>query len=234
MASFKLFILTTFLLFSCCLLGAQSLSKYDPLNSITDFSKQESKSSLIFNGSLMHKIGIQNDLSANYVRGISDYYLYPLNAGLGIYYQYQIYKESYVLSGINYQICHIATTENGIQRFRYNEPSFSVCLKHYFHNSEKIGLFTTMGLSFGLMKLMANEAYGHITWSDSDINYIENYSNDDTFTDLIFNGGIVFPSSHVEIAPTIGCRIKDNWMGFYRHRFFYGISINYQLKFLKK
>ena len=33
---------------------------------------------------------------------------------------------------------------------------------------------------------------------------------------------------------SIGYRVKDNWMGYYRQRFFYGLTLNYQLKFSKK
>ena len=60
------------------------------------------------------------------------------------------------------------------------------------------------------------------------------YSNNDSFADIVFNVGILFPSSQIEIAPELGYRLKDNWMGFYRHRFYFGFQMNYQLKFFKK
>ena len=229
MARFRLLILIAFLLFGCYLLRAQGLQKGDSSYFARHFPKQESKSSLVFSGSFMHYIGIQNKLSVNYVRGLSGYYLYPLNAGLGIYYQYQIYKESYILSGINYQICHIASTESGILRFRYSEPSISVYLKHYFPKNERIGLFSTIGLSFGRMKLFASESHGHIAvWNDFGTKYLQNYSNDKSFVDIVFNTGVFFPSSHVEISPSVGYRVKDNWMGFYRHDLYYGLMVNYK------
>lgn len=229
MRSFRFFISIAFLLLSCCLIWAQPCQKNDSTYLKKDFQKQESRSSLIFSSSFMHKIGMQNNLSANYVRGISDYYLYPLDAGLGVYYQYQIYKESYILSGINYQICHIASTESGILRFRYSEPSISVYLKHYFPKNERIGLFSTIGLSFGRMKLFASESHGHIAvWNDFGTKYLQNYSNDKSFVDIVFNTGVFFPSSHVEISPSVGYRVKDNWMGFYRHDLYYGLMVNYK------
>ena len=237
MAKFKLFrliILTSILFFCCCSIRAQTQQKNDSTYLKNDFPKQESRSSLIISGSFMHFQGKQNQLTASDVSGITDYYLFPLNTGLGIFYQYQIFKEIYLLSGINYQVCRIASTEYAIMRFRYREPSISFYLKHYFLKNEKNGLFSSIGLSFGRMKLMASESYGHITWEDFGTKYLKNYSNNDTFIDLVFNAGVFFPSSHIEIAPSLGYRVKDNWMGFYRHRFFYGLQINYQLKFSKK
>jgi hypothetical protein len=231
MAKFKLFIL----LFLCCSsIGAQTSQKNDSTYLKRAYPKQESRSSLIISGSFIHSQGKQNHLTAKDVSGITDYYAFPLNPGLGIFYQYRIFKKSYILSGVNYQVCHIATTEDGIMRFRYREPCISFYLKHYFFENEKIGLFSSIGLSLGRMKLMASESYWHITWEDFGTKYLQNYSNNDTFNDLVFNAGVLFPSSHIEIAPAIGYRVKDNWMGYYRHRFFYGLTINYQLKFSKK
>lgn len=231
MVKYKLFIL---LFFCCSSIGADTSQKNDSTYLKRAFPKQKSRSSLIISGSFMHSQGKQNNLTTNYVSGIKDYYLFPVNSGLGIFYQYQIFKKSYILSGINYQLCHIATTKSGIMRFRYRESSISVHFKRYFLEDEKIGLFSTIGLSFGRMKLMASESYGHISWPDFGTKYLENYSNNDTFSDLVFTTGVFFPSSHIEIAPALEYRIEDNWMGFYRHRFFYGLTINYQLKFSKK
>lgn len=231
MAKFKLFIL---FFFWCSSIGAHTSQKNDSTYLKNDFPKQESRSSLIISGSFMHSQGKQNQLTTNNVSNITDYYLFPVNPGLGIFYQYQILKKSYILSGINYQICHIASTESGIMRFRYREPSISVHFKHYFFENDKIGLYSSIGLSFGQMKLMASESYGHITWPDFGTKYLHNYSNNNTFSDLVFTTGVFFPSSHIEIAPSLGYRVKDNWMGYYRHRFFYGLTVNYQLKFSKK
>lgn len=232
MAKFKLFIL---FFFSCSSIGAHTYQKNDSTYLKKDFPKQESRSSLIISGSFIHSQGKQNQLTTKDASGIMGYYLYPVNLGLGISYQYQIFKENYLLAGINYQVCHVASTEAGIMRFRYTEPSISVHLKHYFLKNKKIGLFSLTGLSFGRMTLLASESHGHIaTWSDFSTKYLEYYSNNNSFIDLIFNAGVFFPTSHIEIAPAIGCRLNDNWMGYYRHRFFYGLTINYQLKFSKK
>lgn len=213
----------------------QARQKNDSTYLKKDFPKQENRSSLVFSGSLMHSQGKQNYLTTSDADGILGYYTFPLNAGLGIYYQYQINNKSYLLSGINYQGCHIASTEYAIRRFRYREPSISVYLKHYFLKNEKIGLFSSIGLSFGQMKLLASESHGHIAnWTDLDTKYLQNYSNDKSFVDVVFSTGILFPYLNIDIAPSIRYRVKDNWMGFYRHRFFYGLNINYQLKFSKK
>jgi len=232
MSKFKLFIL---FFFCCSSIGAQTRQKNDSTYLKKDIPKQESRSSLVFSGSFMHTQGKQNYLTTKDASGIMGYYLFPVNSGFGIFYQYQILKKSYILSGINYQVCHIASTEYAIMRFRYREPSISFYLKQYFFENEKIGLFSSIGLSFGRMKLLASESHGHIaTWSDFGTKYLKNYSNSNTFSDLVFNTGIIFPSDHVEIATALGYRLKDNWMSFYRHRFFYGLTINYQLNFLKK
>jgi len=237
MAKFKLFrliILICILFFCCCSIRAQTQQKNDSTYLKKDFPKQESRSSLIISGSFMHFQGKQNHLVASDVSNITDYYYSPLNTGLGIYYQYRIFKENYLLSGVNYQICRIASTEDAIHRFRYREPSISVHLKHYFSENDKIVLFSTIGLSFGRMKLLASESYGHITWTEVGTTHLKNYSNNDSFTDVVFSTGILFPSGNIEIAPAIGYRLKDNWMSYYRHSFFYGLLINYQLKFSKK
>lgn len=197
-----------------------------------DFPKQESRCSLIFSGMFIHPEGKQNYLVARDASGIMGYYSYPMSPGLGVLYQYQIFKENYLLVGINYQVCHVASTEYGILRFRFREPSVSVQLKHYFLKNKRIGLFSTIGLSGGQLKSLVVESHGHINyWGDFGTTYLEKYSNDDSFIDVVFNTGIFIPSSHIEIAPAIGCRVKDNWMSYYRHRFFYGLLINYQLKF---
>lgn len=231
MAKFKLFIL---FFFWCSSIWAYTQQKNDSTYLKNDFPKQEGKSSLVFSGSFIHFQGKQNHLTTNDVSGITDYYSGPSNTGLGIFYQYQISKKNYILSGVNYQVCRIATTEDGIMRFRYREPSISVHFKHYFFENDKVGLFSSMGLSFGRTKLTASESYGHMTWSNFGTKYLQNYSNNNTFNDLVFNAGVLFPSSHIEIAPAIGYRVKDNWMGYYRHRFFCGLTINYQFKFSKK
>ncbi len=213
-------------------IGHSLLWGQEPGNSfVVSATKQESRSSLIFSGSFMHFQGKQNNDAGD----ILGYYTFPVNAGLGILYQYQIEKKSYLLSGINYQACHIASTEHGILRFRYREPSISVYFKHYFFRNKKNGLHSSIGLSYGRMKLMASESHGHIAdWNDFGTTYLENYSNNNAFIDAVFTTGFFLSSSNIEIAPSIGYRVKDNWMGYYRHRFFYGLQINYELKFWKK
>jgi hypothetical protein len=232
---FKLIVLTSVLFFYCCTIGAQTRNKNDSIYLKTDFLKQECRSSLVFCGSFMHFQGKLNNNTTNYTSETMGYYSYPINPGFGIFYQYQIFKENYILAGINYQVCRIASTEFGILRFRYSEPGISVQLKHCFRRSGKIGLFSTIGLSGGQMKLFASESHGHIAnWNDFGTKYLQNYSNDKLFVDIVFNTGVFFPSSQIEITPSLGYRVKDNWMSFYRHRFLYGFLINYQLKFSKK
>jgi hypothetical protein len=229
-------IVTTGVLYICYFTGwAQSNQSSSSKYIKADVPKQDSRSSLVFSGSLMHQIGKQNELVTSDANGIHDYYSFPLNPGLGIFYQYQISNKNYILSGVNYQWCHIATTELFIVRFRYSELSIPVYIKHYFLKTEEIGLYSSLGLSFGRMKLQACESHGrNYEWGNLDTKYLPNYSDKNSFADLIFNTGVLLPKSHIEIEPAIGYRMKDNWMGFYRHRFFYGLSINYQLKFSKK
>jgi len=232
MAKIKLII---FFFFCCSSLWAYTSQKNDSTYLKNDFPRQESRSSLVFSGSLMHfqeKRG--NAVANNDVSNIDGYYLSPLNPGLGVSYQYQIFEENYLLVGVNYQTCYISSTKDDILRFRYREPSFSICFKNYFLKNEKIGLFSLIGLSIGRMKLSACEHYGHIKWVYLNPKELMGYSNNDSFADIVFNAGILFPSSQIEIAPNLGYRLKDNWMGFYRNRFFYGLTINYQLKFSKK
>ena len=199
-----------------------------------DFSKQESRSRLIFSGSFIHFQEKQGHAVEADVSNIRGYYLFPLNPGFGISYQYQIFDENYLLVGVNYLTCYISSTKDDILRFRYREPSFSICFKNYYFKNENVGLFSKIGLSYGQMKLLASEHYGHIKWEDFNPKDLTAYSNKNSFVDIVFSAGVLFPSSHIEIAPSIGYRMKDNWMSYYRHQFYYGFQINYQLKFSKK
>lgn len=230
MANIKLFVLPSILFFCCFQMWAQTSQKNDSTYFLKDLSKTESRSSLIFSSSFMHFQGQLNNNATSYASETMGYYSYPINPGLGIFYQYRIFKENYILAGTNYQICHIASTKFGIMRFRYNEQSISFHLKHYFLKNETIGLFSTIGISFGRMNLLASESHGHIAnWNDFDTKYLQNFSNDKSFVDIVFNTGVSFPSSQMEIVPSFGYRVKDNWMGSYRQRFFYGLMVNYNL-----
>ena len=209
-----------FLSLCCCSIWAQSIEK-------SELNKElERKSSIVFSGSFMHPQGEQS----GYATGTMGYYSYPVSPGIGIYYQNQLLKNSYLLFGINYQECHVASTKFGTFRFRYSEPSISIYFKHYLIEGEKIGLFSMIGLSCGQMRSLICESHGHnYDWNDFNTSYLDKYSNKKLFNDLAFNAGISSPSIHFEIAPSLGYRIKDNWMGYYRSRFSYGLSINYQL-----
>lgn len=227
-------ILASVLFFCYCSVGAQSREKYDSAYFKKDFPKQESRSSLVFSGELTHfqeKRGIAVAADGSNIDG---YYLFPLNPGIELFYQYRADDKNYFLVGVNYRMCFISSTRYDILRFRYREPSFSIGYKKYFLKREKIGLYSSIGLSYGQTKLSDSEHYGHIKWVYLNPKELMGYSNNDSFADIVFNAGILFPSNQIEIAPELGYRVKDNWMGFYRHRFFYGLTINYQLKFLKK
>lgn len=234
MANFKLIIITGILFCCCCQAWAQSSQKNNSNYLNTDFQKQESRSSLVFSGELTHfqeKRGIAVAADGSNIDG---YYLFPLNPGIGLFYQYQADDKNYFLIGVNYRMCSISSTRYDILRFRYREPSFSIGYKKYFFKREKIGLYSSIGLSYGQTKLSDSEHYGHIKWVYLNPKELMGYSNNDSFADIVFNAGILFPSSQIEIAPELGYRLKDNWMGFYRHRFYFGFQINYQLKFSKK
>ena len=53
---------------------------------------QESRSSLVFSGSFMHFQKKEGHAVVADVSSISGYYLFPLNPGLGVFYQYQIFR----------------------------------------------------------------------------------------------------------------------------------------------
>jgi hypothetical protein len=231
---FRLIVPTSVLFFSCCSIGAQTSQKSDSAYLNEDIPKQESKSSLIFSGSFVHFQEKQGNAVTGDVSNISGYYLFPLNPGLGIFYQYQIFEKNCLLIGVNYRTCYISSNKNDILRFRYREPSFSFCFKSYYLKTKNVGLFSIIGLSYGRMNLLDSEHYGHINWIDVNPKDLIAYSNNDSFVDIVFNAGVFFPSSHIEIAPSFGYRVKDNWMSYYRQRFFYGLSINYQLEFSEK
>jgi hypothetical protein len=199
-----------------------------------DTKAQESRSSLVFSGSFLHFQEKQGNAIVGDNSRIEGYYLYPLNPGLGISYQYQIFKENYILAGINYQWCHLASDKNDILRFRYQEPAFSISFKSFYLKKENVGLFSSIGLTYGQMIQLTSEHYGHNNWVDLNPKDLDAYNTNDSFADIVLQLGILFPSDQFEIVPELGYRMKDNWMSFYRHPFFYGLVINYQLKFFKR
>lgn len=129
MAKFKLSI---FFFFWCSSIGAYTQQKNDSTYLKETFSKQESRSSLVFSGELTHfqeKRGIAVAADGSNIDG---YYLFPLNPGIELFYQYQADDKNYFLVGVNYRMCSISSTRYDILRFRYREPSFSIGYKKYF------------------------------------------------------------------------------------------------------
>lgn len=188
---------------------------------------QESKSSLVFSGTLAHYIrsGIES--------GTPGIYVYPVDPGLELLYQYRLGSAFFISSGLSYQMGRISTLKGAERRFRFGEISVPIQLKSILVRSNKVNLFATGGFSYGQMAHLDWEAPTSANeWVDVRTEYEEHYSEKDSFADLLFGLGVSFPIADqnvLEISPYLIYRLKDYWMGYFRKDLYYGIKISYQL-----
>lgn len=192
---------------------------------LTNTSAQEGKSALIISGALAHFSRTGENASSN------GFYQFPVDPGLSVFYQYQIGKKYFLSSGISYQMGRLATHDGYMDRFRFGEISVPLMLKRNLVHWNKTEFFMTIGISYGEMIHLDFESYGSGGWQDVPRKYDERYSEEDSFTDLLFNPGISFHVNQktiVEIAPFLKYRVNDNWMEYARGNRYYGLMINYK------
>lgn len=190
---------------------------------------QESKSSLVFSGSLNHYVRSGKNLD------VIGFYKYPVDPGFELLYQYQLSNSFFLSTGLNYQFGRIANWEGQVDRFRFGELSLPIIGKLKFSNNNKTGLFTILGFSYGQMTYVDWEspAKGN-DWDNVNKKFDEHYSNDDSFADVLLGMGISFPIFHQNefaITPYLRYRVNDNWMEYARKSSYYGIKFSYQLNF---
>lgn len=188
---------------------------------------QLSKSSFIIGGALTHY-----DRSGKFT-DITGFYKYPVDPGVELLYQYQVSNTFFIDAGINYQLGRIANWEGQVDRFRFGEVSVPLMCKLEFAQSYKKNFFGVMGFSLGKMVYVDWEspAKGN-EWDNVDKGYDNHYSGKDSFVDLLFGLGLSIPTfHHNEFAaiPYLKYRVKDNWIGYARDNFFYGLKFSYQL-----
>lgn len=187
---------------------------------------QQSKSNLVISGTLAHYL---RSGGTSHIKG---FYKYPVDPGLELLYQYRLGNGSFLSSGLTYQRGRIANYKETEDRFRFGEISIPILFKHDLIRSGKKNLFSTLGVSFGkMLHLDWERPTSSDEWFDVLGKYEEHYSEKNTFTDLLFDLGISFPASAkntIAISPYVKYRVKDNWMGYYRDRQYYGIKISYQ------
>lgn len=197
------------------------------LNMFDDVNAQTSKNSLVFGGMLTHfqRSGEKSD--------IKGFYNYPVDPGAELLYQYQLSRVFFLSSGFSYQYGRISTWKGARNRFRFGEISVPVMLKLKLIQGDKKNFFASVGFAYGKMLHLDWESPSSLNeWIDVPRKYNEHYSNNDSFADLLLGLGMSFPNSHqneFEIAPYIKCRVKDNWMGYFRNNLYYGLKISYQL-----
>lgn len=187
---------------------------------------QESKSDLVFSGTLAHYFPFGKESVT------PGYYVYPIDPGLELLYQYQLGSAFFIGSGLSYQMGRISTLKGGERRLRFGEISIPIQIKFILIKIDKVNLFTTVGYSYGQMiHLDFEEPYVN-KWVNVHTEYEEHYSEKDSFTDLLFGLGLSFPVTEknaLEISPYIKYRLKDYWMEYYRDNVYCGIKISYQL-----
>jgi len=188
---------------------------------------QLSKSSLIIGGTLAHYD------RANKFSDIIGFYKYPVDPGLELLYQYQFNNTFYLGAGINYQLGRIANWEGQVDRFRFSEISVPLIGKLKITQNNKKNFFALVGVSLGKMVNVDWESPIKGTgWDNVDKKYDPHYSDKNSFVDLLFGMGLSIPTfHHHELAaiPYLKYRVNENWIGYARDNFFYGIKFNYQL-----
>jgi len=195
---------------------------------------QQGKSDLVFSGTLAHYIrsGIES--------GTPGFYVYPVDPGLEVLYQYRLGSAFFISSGLSYQTGRIATLKGAERRFSFGEISVPILFKSILVQREKVNLFATAGLSYGQMIHLNIEApTSQSEWIEIPREfrkYEEHYSEKDAFADLLFGLGVSYtlsPKSEFAILPYFKYRVKDNGMEYFRDNKYYGIKISYQLNFNK-
>ncbi len=188
---------------------------------------QLSKSSLIIGGTLAHY-----DRSGKF-SDIIGFYKYPVDPGVELLYQYQVSNAFFVGAGINYQLGRIANWDGQVDRFRFREISVPLFGKLKFTQSNNKNFFAVVGFSPGKMVSVDWESPAKGTgWDSVDKKYDTHYSDKDSFADILFGLGLSIPAfHHHEFAaiPYLKYRVNDNWVGYARDNFFYGIKLSYQL-----
>lgn len=192
-------------------------------------SAQESKSSLVFSGTLNHYE------RSGKTAPIIGFYKYPVDPGFELLYQYQLSNLFSFNTGINYQFGRVANWEGQVDRFRFGEISLPIIGKLNLASNNNKGLFTMVGFSYGKMAYSYWESPSKGSgWDRVDKKYDEHYSNDDSFADVLIGMGISFPIYHQNefaFTPYLKYRVNDNWMGYALNSMYYGFKISYQLKF---
>lgn len=190
-------------------------------------SAQQGKSDLVVSGTLAHFI------RSGEMSRMKDFYKYPVDPGVEVLYQYRLGNNSFLSSGLTYQRGRIANYKQTEDRFRFGEISIPVLFKQNLIRSGKKIIYSTVGVSYGKMLHFDWErSTSQGEWSNVLGKYEEHYSEKNNVTDLLFDLGISFPAcakNTIAIAPYVKYRVKDNWMGYYRDKLYYGLKISYQL-----
>ncbi|HLN74406.1 MAG TPA: hypothetical protein VK205_14015 [Prolixibacteraceae bacterium] len=188
-------------------------------------SAQESKSDLVFSGTLAH----YQRLGGN--TGIQGFYNYPVDPGIEVLYQYRVANTFLLSSGLCYQYGRIASWKGSENRFRFGEISLPLIFKQLLVKDDKLNLFTSFGISYGKMLNLDWEVPEKGTgWGAVDRHQNEHYSVKNAFSDLLFDVGVSFPLSNqnaIAISPYLKYRLKDYWMEYFRKDVYYGIKISY-------
>jgi hypothetical protein len=195
---------------------------------------QEKKHSLILSGVLAHYSNV--GYTPDYFNG---YYFFPVNPGIEAIYMFSISPHFKLGTGINLQTGRNMSWKRDLRRFHYKEVSIPlqarVDLFRFFKKS--MSWFFTIGYNPGIsFNIKAESPDSFEYWNEIKLSAssIQNYSDDNFFTDLYFDLGFtqsIGRFGEFSISPFVDFRQNSTWMDYHKDKHHYGIKISYPLKF---
>jgi len=169
------------------------------------------------------------------------YYENSFDPGFELLYNFNIKERFYFGTGLNYQYGRNASYIHALRRFNFSELSIPVVFSLGITTNKKSGLLMSVGFYLGkIIKIKTQNPSSGGEWIEGDITeYVENYSDDNTFLDLYTDIGYfhnIFKKDIISITPFLNYRLNTTWLNYHQQRIHVGIKLNYlfNLKTLKK
>ena len=192
---------------------------------------QEFKSSIMVSSAISH-------LTRNGFEDVSQgFYRFPIDPGLEVAYLLHFENFSDVGIGLSYQYWHFANRRSTVRRFRLSEISVPVFFQKAINHGSKCSFTIISGINPGQFIHLDWEGPNKDNgWSEIRREFDETYSEKSFFIDTSFGAGFNYSQKKrysIFIIPFVKYRLKDNWMEYYREKFYYGIRVGYQFNFKK-
>jgi len=170
----------------------------------------------------------QNDFSFN--DGEPRFFVGPVAE---LMYQFSPKGKLKFLAGLSYQYGAMAATKEANQRFYIHELSLPLIFRKPLLPAGNCRIYASAGISPG--KLVGFRLLNMLSdgWHEKDKHMLRHFKeDDDVFVDLYFDAGIEpggFFKNKVSASLFCKYRVKENWMGYYKAPFFYGMKVAVRL-----